>query len=208
MHIPDGFLDPWLCVLFYVISLIVLILSVKRVNLSEENIGLVSILTASVFAAQLLDWPIPGGTTAHFVGGALLGILFGPYLGSVVMSLILLIQALLFGDGGVTTLGANIWNMGIISVFSGYFIYRFITKLTNNRYKYVAAFIAGWFSTVLAAFFAGLELGLSTIFLYPIYVTIPAMVLWHLGFGLVDGLVTSGVVSYLERYKPEILGGE
>ena len=168
--------------------------------------SIVPVLAASIFVAQMLDWPIPGGTTAHFVGGALLGILLGPYLGSIIMSLILLFQALIFGDGGVSTLGANIWNMGVVAVFTGYYTYKILTRVLRNG-AVIASFVAGWLSTILASFFAGLELGLSTVFLYPIYVTIPAMVIWHLGFGLVDGLVTSGVVSYINRYRPEILRG-
>jgi cobalt/nickel transport system permease protein len=204
MHIPDGYLDLRICVLFYILSGAFIVLAINRVGLRDEIIPLYTSLAAIIFAAQMLDWPVPGGTTAHFTGGALAGIILGPWGGILVMTIVLVIQALVFGDGGILSLGANIWNMGIVAPLVGYTVYSSL-----RRYGYIAsvmgAFIGGWLSSLTASFFAGLQLGLSTIFLYPITVTIPAMMLYHLGFGLIDGVVCGGVVAYMIKFKHSTL---
>ena len=126
MHIPDGFLDLQVAGLFYVLSIAVVGYSLykARETLNEKMVPLVGVVAAAIFAAQMLNWPIPGGTSAHFVGGALAGILLGPYVGCLAMAVVLTVQCLAFGDGGITALGANIWNMGIVDVFAGYAIYK------------------------------------------------------------------------------------
>lgn len=200
MHIPDGYLDLRICIIFYILSGIFILIAIRKIRLHEESIPLYISMVAIIFAAQMLDWPIPGGTTAHFTGGALAGVILGPWGGTLVMTIVLAIQAIIFGDGGVLTLGANIWNMGVIAPFTGYTLYTLF-----RRYGYTAsiagAFIGGWLSSIIASLFAGLQLGLSTIFLYPITVTIPVMILYHLGFGLIDGVVCGGVVAYVLKFK-------
>jgi len=207
MHIPDGYLDLRISTLFYALSLAYLLLALTRVRskVDDEYVALFTTLAVAIFAGQLLDWPVPGGTTAHFTGGALAGILLGPFGGSIVMTIVLVIQALLFGDGGILSLGANIWNIGVVAPVTGYTLYRVLAKTHKFYGALLGAFLGGFLGSVFAAFFAGLELGLSTIFLYPITVTIPAMVLYHVGFGLIDGLVTAGVIWYALRYHPSIL---
>ncbi len=118
MHIPDGYLDLQIAAVFYILTLAVLGYSIYRLK-SQKLTPLFGILAAAIFAAQMLNWPIPGGTSAHFVGGALAGILLGPYAGSLAMAVVLTIQCLVFADGGITALGANIWNMGVVDVFVG-----------------------------------------------------------------------------------------
>lgn len=136
MHIPDGFLDPVTIAVTYIIFLIYLGLSLTKIRSIKEplneKISLVSALAAGIFVAQMLNWPIPGGTSLHFVGGALAGILSGPYLGFLVIFLVLLVQCLVFHDGGITALGANVLNMAINDVLIGYGCYRLMLKILGN----------------------------------------------------------------------------
>ncbi|HIP58015.1 MAG TPA: metal transporter, partial [Archaeoglobus profundus] len=172
-----------------------------REKLDEKVIPLVGVVAAAIFAAQMLNWPIPGGTSAHFVGGALAGILLGPYLGCLVMAIVLTVQCLCFGDGGITALGANIWNMAIIDVFVGYLIYKAL--LDKNRT--LAAFLAGWIGITLAATFCGIEIGISSAFKYQITQTVPVMAIWHCILGIIEGAITAIVVEYVAKTRPDIL---
>ena len=164
MHTPDGFLHPWMAGLFLVLSATVLVAGARRVRaeLSERRIHLFGIVTAGIFAAQMLNWPIPGGTSAHFVGGASAVIILGPHLGALAVALVVAIQALVFGDGGVIALGANVWNMAIVEAYAGYVVYR----LLASRSETVAVVAAGWVGITLAALSAALQLGLSPAFDY------------------------------------------
>ncbi len=200
MHIPDGYLDLSIAGLFYILTLAVLGLSVYRLR-GQKLTPLFGILAAAIFAAQMLNWPIPGGTSAHFVGGALAGILLGPYAGSLAMAVVLTIQCLVFADGGITALGANIWNMGIVDVFVGYYTYRILERYSKSA----AAFVAGWLGITLAAIFAGIEIGLSASFKYGLSVTVPVMGVWHGILGIIEGMITAGVVSYILSARPDII---
>jgi len=203
MHIPDGYLDLGVAALFYCLSIGVIGYSLykAREKLDEKVIPLVGVVAAAIFAAQMLNWPIPGGTSAHFVGGALAGILLGPYLGCLVMAIVLTVQCLCFGDGGITALGANIWNMAIIDVFVGYLIYKAL--LDKNRT--LAAFLAGWIGITLAATFCGIEIGISSTFKYQITQTVPVMAIWHCILGIIEGAITAIVVEYVAKTRPDIL---
>ena len=201
MHIPDGYLDLKIAGLFYGLSGAVIGYSIKKLREQNINWALVGIVAASIFAAQMLNWPIPGGTSAHFVGGALAGILLGPYAASIAMASVLTVQCLVFGDGGVTSLGANIWNMGIVDVFVGYYVY----NLLKNKNLYLASFLAGWLGITLAAIFAGIELGLSSSFHYNIATTVGAMGFWHALLGIVEGIITASIVGYIASVRPDLL---
>jgi len=137
MHIPDGFLDPITIVLTYAVFAGYLVFAISKIrnNLSSERMSLIAVLAAGIFAAQMLNWPIPGGTSLHFVGGALAGILLGPYLGFLTMFLVLFVQCIVFHDGGITALGANTLNMAIINVLVGYYLYLIVLKLIKNDVK-------------------------------------------------------------------------
>ena len=206
MHIPDGFLDPIIASITYIISLAVIVFSFwkTRGKLEEEKTLLISVLAGSIFVAQLLDWPIPGGTTAHFVGSALVSIVIGPYIGVLVMSLVLLFQALIFQDGGITTLGANILNMGVIGCFLGYFVFKVSSKYFKERDTFWASFFAGWVSIVGAAIACGIEIGLSTQFQYGLLISVPAMAISHGLLGILEGLITAFAVDYLAKSRPDI----
>uniref|UniRef100_A0A7C3MAK5 Nickel transporter n=1 Tax=Archaeoglobus fulgidus TaxID=2234 RepID=A0A7C3MAK5_ARCFL len=200
MHIPDGYLDLSIAAVFYILSVAVLGYSIYRLR-GQKITPLFGIVAAAIFAAQMLNWPIPGGTSAHFVGGALAGILLGPYAGALAMAVVLTIQCLVFADGGVTALGANIWNMAIVNVFAGYYVYRFIERFSKSA----AAFIAGWLGITLAAIFAGIEIGISSAFGYELAITVPVMGIWHGILGIVEGVITAGVVGYIAAARPDVL---
>ena len=201
MHIPDGYLDMNIAGLFYLLTAIVLGYSIYKIRKEQVNWVLVGITASAIFAAQMLNWPIPGGTSAHFVGGALAGILLGPYAGCLAMACVLIVQCLVFADGGITALGANVWNMGIVDVFVGYYIY----KALENRNRFLAGFLAGWLGITLAAIFAGVETGLSSNFRYSIAVTVPVMGTWHALLGIVEGVITGSIVNYIATTRPDIL---
>lgn len=200
MHIPDGYLDLTIAGTFFVLTLIVLGYSIYRLR-GEKLTSLFGVLSAAIFAAQMLNWPIPGGTSAHFVGGALAGILLGPYAGALAMAIVVTIQTFVFNDGGITAWGANVWNMAIVNVFVGYYIYQLLSK--KNRT--FAAFLAGWLGITTTAIFAGLEIGLSTSFAYGLSITIPVMGVWHAILGIIEGIITAGVVGYLAIRRADLL---
>ncbi|MFN3805453.1 MAG: energy-coupling factor ABC transporter permease [Pyrobaculum sp.] len=200
MHIPDGYLDPVIAGVFFILAAVVLGLSLFRLR-EVKVTPLFGVLSAAIFVAQMLNWPIPGGTSAHFAGGALAGILLGPYAGVVAMSIVLTIQTLVFNDGGITAWGANVWNMAVVNVVVGYYLYGALERYS----KTAAAFVAGWAGVTLAAIFVGLELGLSTAFAYGLAVTIPVMAIWHALLGVVEGVITAGAVGYIAGRRPEVL---
>ncbi|QOJ79362.1 energy-coupling factor ABC transporter permease [Infirmifilum lucidum] len=204
MHIPDGYLDPVTCAVTYAVSLAFGFVAVKKARAApEETKTLLPVMAAAVFVAQMLNWPIPGGTSLHLVGGALTAILMGPWLGYLTLTLVLVVQALVFHDGGITTLGANVLNMAIVAVLAGYAVYRAFP----DKYRTLANFLAGWLSITLAGLVAGVELGLSSAFLYGLSVTVPVMGGWHALLGVVEGAITAGVYSYLKSRHPELVKG-
>src|SRR3990172_6751651 len=117
MHIPDGFLTPYVIIPTFIITIIFWIISAKKTKLTDQQVPIMGLLSALFFAAMMMNYPIVGGTTAHLLGGASLGLILGPFAGCISVTVILVLQALLFGDGGLTTLGANVLNMGIIGIF-------------------------------------------------------------------------------------------
>lgn len=202
MHIPDGYLDLPLALTFYILSFAVLAYSIirGRKELDESKIPLIGVVAAGIFVAQMLDWPIPGGTSAHFVGGGLAAVLLGPYIGSIVMASVVIVQCLIFGDGGITALGANLWNMAVINVYAAYFIYSILKKKLLVKNIEISSFASGWLGITLAAIFAGIELGISSTFRYSILVTVSVMGVWHFLLGIIEGIITSAVVMYSYVY--------
>ena len=212
MHIPDGYLSPEVWSIMFFISLPILIFSIYRLKsiLNEKLIPLLGMSVATIFALQMVNYPLgPGGTTGHLIGAPLLGILFGPYVGIVGISMVLLIQALLFGDGGITTYGANVFNMAIIGSVIGYVTYKLFRRFfKGDSGIMVSGAIAGWLGITCAAFFCGLELGFSyETFGYGLSVTIPVMTISHAILGVVEGIVTGAALLAFKRYRPDIFGG-
>jgi len=205
MHIPDGYLSPAVAGTTLLITLGVLVFAIRKISSTRDSLSektpLFTALSAGIFVAQMIAWPIPGGTSLHLVGGALAGILVGPWLGILSMSLVLFVQCLIFHDGGLTAIGANIINMGIVGVLVGYVVFKAVYKASKK--VWLSGFLAGWLSLVLAGLTCGIELGISWSSALPIYV----MTSWHAILGLIEGLITSGVVSYLTIKSLKIGGG-
>jgi len=209
MHIPDGFLDLSICAIMYAATAIFWAFSFRKASrvLSDKQIPLMATFTAMFFAAQMMNYPIIGGTTAHLLGGPILAMTLGPYAGVISMTIILLIQALLFGDGGITTFGANVWNMGIIGVFIPYIIYLLALKTVERRAGLlVGAFAGALMGDLLAAIFAGFELGLSTLsFPYSVPIAVTAMATHYVIIGVGEGAVTAIILSVLQKTRPDLL---
>jgi len=208
MHIPDGFLSPEICVTTFIITLIFWIIAFLKAknSLDERQVPIMGLLTALFFAAQMMNYPIVGGTTGHLLGGASLGIILGPYAGCISITIILVLQSLLFGDGGITTLGANVLNMGIIGVFIPALLVLVLNKISKGKGWYAWVFISAFVGDVLAAIAAGTELGLSVpTFQYGISVTVPTMALNHSVIGVIEGAVTMILVALLLKLRPDVL---
>lgn len=202
MHIPDGFLDPKTWAGLVVVSGVFLGLAVKKTNkrLGEKQVPLLGVTAAFIFAAQMLNFPVAGGTSGHFMGGVLAGILLGPFSGLLVISTVLILQCLIFQDGGLTALGANIFNMGIVGSFFAYYLWSSGSKIFP---KSISVFISAWLSIVLAASFCALELAFSGT--VPLRIVLPAMVGIHTLIGLGEGIITVGVLSFVTKVRPDLL---
>jgi cobalt/nickel transport system permease protein len=207
MHIPDGFLNIATVATTYVVSAGGVGNAVRVANkkLGEKQVPLMGILAAFIFAAQMLNFPIAGGTSGHFVGAALAAILLGPWATVLIMSCVLIAQCLIFQDGGLLALGANIFNMGIVASFSGYYIYRLVASLMGNgrRGTLVGGFAGAWVSVFLASIFCAVELAVSGV--SPMRVVLPAMAGFHALIGIGEGLITGAVLSLVLATRADLL---
>ncbi len=188
------------------ISLCVVGYSLRKVkgSLDERAVPLTALLTALFFAAQMMNYPIIGGTTAHLLGGAALSLILGPWLGCLCMTVILVLQCLLFADGGITALGANLFTMAVVGVFLPYLIYKYAMAASKNRVASIA--LGAFFGDVAAAISAGVLLGLSApIFQYGLEVAVPAMAINHSLIGAGEAIVTVALITFLVKAKPELL---
>jgi cobalt/nickel transport system permease protein len=188
MHTPDGLLGPLLAGAFLVLTGIALAVAAVRGrdHLTGHRVELFAVVAAAVFAAQLLNWPLPGGTSAHFVGGAFAAIVLGPHLGALAVALVVAVQALAFGDGGALALGANVWNMAVVQAYVGYAVYDALA----DRNEALATVAGGWVGVTAAAASAGLQLGLSPGFGDQFVAVLAVMVGGHFALGAVEGLLT------------------
>jgi len=209
MHIPDGFLDGKTLALTGALSAGGLAVAARQVNrtLPRNKIPLMGLGAAFVFAAQMLNFPVAGGTSGHLLGGVLAGVLLGPCAAAIVIACVLTVQALLFSDGGVLALGANIFNMSFIGAVAGYAIYKLALRFSAGlRGRLTAIFFAAWCSTVLAAATCAGELTLSGTL--PAGVVFPAMLGVHALIGVGEGLITSLVIVAIARARPDLLETE
>jgi len=223
MHIPDGYLSPSTCVTLYGFAACGWYSALKRVRrrLSTRMIPLISVFAAFSFVVMMFNVPLPGGTTGHALGVTLAAIVLGPSGSILAVSVALAIQALFFGDGGITTLGANCFNMAIVGSIVAYGVYRLIAGRSGvgARRRAWAAAIAGYVSINAAALVAAFEFGIQpTLFHhasgtplyapYPLHVAIPAMMIGHLTFaGLAEAVISAGMVSYLQSSDIGLLRG-
>jgi cobalt/nickel transport system permease protein len=203
MHIPDGFIPLWQCGIYYIILFIALYFSLNwaRKNLDEKMVPLMAVLAAGIFAIMSLNIPIPWGTSGHMVGGALVAIIFcAPEAAVIIFTLVLLVQMLFFGDGGITALGANVLNMGIIGGIVGLYSFKALRKPIG---KVPAIFIAAWLSIFLAAEMVAVELWLAGTF--PLGAGLLLMGLYHAVIGVIEGILTVVVILALEKTRPDLL---
>lgn len=208
MHIPDGFLSLFISAVLWVVTVAFLVVAFWRANrtLDEQRIPLMAMLTAMFFAAQMVNYPIIGGTTAHLLGGPILAIALGAFPALIAMTIILTIQALFFGDGGILSFGANVFNMGILGTFIPFAVFALFQKPKPKReWMLVGAFLGAFLGDLAAAIAAGLELGLSSTFPYGPVIAVLVMSLHHSVIGVVEGCATVMILLVLERVRPDLL---
>jgi cobalt/nickel transport system permease protein len=213
MHIPDGVLDTGTSVATWVVSAGGVGYAVRRVNqeLTERQVPLMGVTAAFIFAAQMMNFTVAGGTSGHLLGGALAAILLGPWAAMLVLTSVLAVQALLFQDGGLLALGANVLNMAIVGVLVGWVVYNGLKWLLGDRTwpgdrgwtTMVSGFAAAWLSVVIASLVAAAELAISGT--SPWGVAVPAMGLVHMLIGIGEGLITVGVLAFLRVTRPDLL---
>lgn len=206
MHIPDGFLDAKTFVTLDVVGAGFVAVAAARVRrvLSERAVPLMAVLAAFIFAAQMLNFPVAGGTSGHFAGGALAAILLGPWGGALVITLVLVIQTLVFGDGGVLALGANVFNMAVVAPFVGYGLYRLTSGVWRTEAgSFAGSFAGAWFAVVAAAAACAAELAASGTM--PLAVVLPAMVGVHAVIGVGEGLITALALAAIRATRPDLL---
>ncbi|HUI08862.1 MAG TPA: energy-coupling factor ABC transporter permease [Bacteroidota bacterium] len=208
MHVPDGFLDLKTAAATGVLSAAALAVSLRRLNrsLPRKDVPLMGLSGAFVFAAQMVNFPVAGGTSGHLIGGVLVAVLLGPAAGVVVMASVLIVQCLLFADGGILALGANIFNMGVIGAAGGYAVYRGVCLLVKgDRGKYLGIVLASWCSTVIAAVCCAGELAWSGTVSWN--AAFPAMTNVHMLIALGEAAITVLVYSAIAAVRPEITSG-
>jgi len=200
MHIPDGLLDGKTLATTVAASAAGLSWALKRVRSSfqDKHVPLLGVTAAFIFAAQMINFPVWGGTSGHLVGGVLAAVVLGPASAVIVMTTVLVVQALLFGDGGVLALGANVLNMGILAPLVGYWAYRLLGR---GR---AALFLAAWASIMVSALAASVQLAWSG--LIGLQVVLPPMLAWHALIGVGEGVITLAVVRYLESTRLDLPG--
>jgi len=206
MHVPDGFIDGKTAVTAAAISAVGVGLALRQVKreLPPRKIPLLGLSAAFLFAAQMVNFPVAGGTSGHLVGGALVAALLGPSAAVVVVTTVLIVQCFLFQDGGVTALGANVFNMAIINSVAGYAIYRGLCRvLTGIRGQVTALAFAAWCATVLAAVCCAGELAWSGTI--PWTVAFPAMATVHMLIGVGEGLISALAFLAVHRARPDLV---
>lgn len=208
MHIPDGYLSLPVSLVTGAIAIALVTLSLNRVQseYKERTVPLMGVSAAFIFAAQMINFPILGGTSGHLMGGTLAGILLGPWAGSLVMSVVFIVQTVMFQDGGLTALGANITIMGLMGTFGGYYLYRLVRSLVGRNTwlgMSTATAIASWTSVVAASAVCALLLALSDT--VPLVIGLTAMLAWHLMIGIGEAFITLSVISFIWRTRPDLI---
>ena len=207
MHIPDGFLNIPTVAMTYALSAGGISYAVKEANkkLTEKHVPLMGVLAAFIFAGQMLNFPVAGGTSGHLLGAALAAILLGPWAAAIIMSCVLIAQSLIFQDGGLLALGANIFNMGIVASFCGYYLYRLVVLLLGEakKAKVIGGFVGAWGSVFIASIACAIELAVSGA--SPIEAVLPAMAGFNAIIGVGEGLITVAAISVVAAARADLL---
>jgi len=207
MHIPDGFLTLVISVICWLLTAGVISMAISRTNksLGEKQIPLMGVMAAFIFAAQMINFPVAGGTSGHLLGGALAAIVLGPWAGMLVMTAVIAVQGLLFQDGGLVVMGANIFNMGLVTAAVGYGLYRSSTS-GSRTVKLTVAGIAAWLSVMTGALMTSLELWLSGT--SNLQLVIPAMLGFHALIGLGEAFITVSALGFIMQTRPDLMGDD
>ena len=224
MHIPDGYLGPHTYIAFWIIMIPIWYYAGKKLTaeLKSKQVPLLALSAAFSFVLMMFNVPVPGGSTGHAVGGGIIAIVIGPWAALIAISVTLVLQALIFGDGGITAIATNCFNMGVVVPFVAYYAYKLISgnSAITSSTRVIAAAIAGWLSLTMAALCAAFELGIQPILEHtaegvPLYmpytlsVTVPAMVLEHaLAFSILEAVVTAIIFAYIQRTDTSVFYGE
>jgi cobalt/nickel transport system permease protein len=190
LHIPDGFLSLPIASLCWVLAIILLTIAVRQTQstLGERQIPLMGVMAAFIFAAQMINFPVAGGTSGHLLGGALAAIVLGPWAGMLVMASVIAVQALLFQDGGLLVMGANMLNMGLLTVLVGYGLYRGVTGQSRSV-RLIVAGVAAWLSVGTSA----------------LRIVVPTMLGVHAAIGIGEALITVAALAFILRTRPDLL---
>ena len=206
LHAPDGFLSTPISTGMWFVTALALAVALRRANrtLDERSIPLMGVMAAFIFAAQMFNFQVAGGTSGHLLGGVLAAVLLGPWAGAVVMACVIAVQALIFQDGGLLVMGANIFNMGIVGTFGGYYVYRLIAGLLGGeeRGRLPAAAIAGWLSVVAAAVLLSFQLAASDT--SSLAVALPAMGGVHALIGIGEAVITAAALSFIAVTRADL----
>jgi cobalt/nickel transport system permease protein len=207
LHIPDGFLTVFVSALMWIFSIPVIGYALRRAghDLDERKLPLIGVLAAAIFAGQMLNFAVAGGTSGHLMGAALATILTGPWAAILIMTSVVSIQALIFQDGGLLVLGANIFNMAVIGVAVSYMAFRTGFRLAGNSKRgiLIAGFSAAWLSMVTVSLSVAIQLAISGT--SPASLAIPAMASVHALIGMGEGLITIGALSFFLAIRPELV---
>lgn len=208
MHIPDGFLSIPVAIVGWALLILLIVFALRqtRQQLGERQVPLMGILAAFVFAAQMINFPVAGGTSGHLIGGTLVAILLGPWASVLVMTCVLAVQGLLFQDGGLLAIGFNAFNMGVIAAFVGYAAYAFVYRVLRNTRggQLAGAAIGAWLSVEVAAIATALELAASNT--SPLGIALPAMAGIHALIGIGEALITVSALVFIRQTRPDLIG--
>lgn len=205
LHIPDGFLSLIVSIICWAITVLTLSIAISRTNksLGEKQVPLMGIMAAFIFAAQMINFPVAGGTSGHLLGGALAAIVLGPWAAMLVMTAVIAVQALLIQDGGLLVMGANILNMGLLTAAVGYGLYRSVVKGSYTT-KLTVAGVAAWLSVMAGALATSLQLWLSGT--SDLQTVVLAMLGVHALIGVGEALITVAALGFILRTRPDLLG--
>ncbi|MEX0783145.1 MAG: energy-coupling factor ABC transporter permease [Dehalococcoidia bacterium] len=206
LHAPDGFLSTPIALVMWLATIAVLALCLRKANdeFDERAVPLMGVMAAFIFAAQMFNFQVAGGTSGHLLGGVLAAVLLGPYAGTVVMACVIGVQALVFQDGGLLVMGANIFNMGIIGTFGGYWLFRTLCTVLGGveKGRLPAAGIAAWVSVEAAALAIALQLTASDT--TTLSVALPAMLGVHALIGIGEAAVTVAALGFIQATRSDL----
>ncbi len=211
MHIKDGFIDPTIAIATFAATLIILAVSWRKVKTTytQSFAAVLAVSSAFVFAAQLLNFPVTIGTSVHLVGGTFLAVLLGPFAALISMTLVVGMQAFFFADGGISTMGANLFNMTLTCIL-GYALVKLLTRRAKTPTGFaLGVFAASWVSVMAGALAAGLEIGFSAVAAPAggILFVVPSLMGFYAIAGLVEGAVTASLLVSLQRFQPTVMVG-